>query len=113
MVPLLFAAAVVGAPAKPTISTFVTKGETTPACAKLLTQTAAPDGTPFKKLNELPEAVQEHTVWRTVEGCPVREVVWQGQTYYVGSSNPVVDSGPLTGNRIRRYSSAPDNTPNH
>jgi hypothetical protein len=39
--------------------------------------------------------------------------VWRGQTYYVGASNPVIDSAPLTGNSIRRYSSAPDNTPNH
>jgi hypothetical protein len=111
MIPLLFAAAVAGAPASPSITAFVVKGAETPACAKLLTQTAAPDGTPFKKLDELPEAVQEHAVWRTVGGCPVREVVWQGQTYYVGSSNPVLDSGPLTGNHLRRYDHVPDNGP--
>lgn len=102
MLPLLFAAAVASAPATPPIATFVTKGETTPACAKLLTQTVAPDGTPFKKLGELPEAVQEHAVWRKVGGCPVREVVWQGQTYYVGSSMPTVQSGPVVGNRVYR-----------
>jgi hypothetical protein len=112
MIPLLFAAAVAGTPANPSITAFVVKGAGTPACAKLLTQTTAPDGTPFKKLGELPDAVQEHAVWRTVGGCPVREVVWNGQTYYVGSSNPVLDSGPLTGSRMRRYSAAPDNTPN-
>ena len=113
MIPLLFAAAVAGAPASPVITTFVTKGEATPACARLLTQTVAPDGTPFKKLNELPPKVEEHAVWRTVGGCPVREVVWNGQTYYVGSNNPVLDDRPLTGNRMRRYSSAPDSAPNH
>jgi hypothetical protein len=112
MIPLLFAAAVAGAPASPVITTFVSKGAETPACAKLLTQTAAPDGTPFRRLDQLPPAVEEHAVWRTVGGCPVREVVWDGQVYYVGSSNPVLDSGPLTGSRVRRYSSAPDNTPN-
>jgi hypothetical protein len=113
MIPLLFAAAVAGSPASAPITTFVQKGDATPACAKLLTQTIAPDGTPFKKLGELPPQAEEHAVWRTVAGCPVREVVWQGQTYYMGSSNPVLDSGPLTGNRQRRYSSAPDNAPNH
>jgi hypothetical protein len=108
MIPLLFAAAVAGAPASPPIATFVRKGDATPACAKLLTQTVAPDGTPFKKLDELPPEVQEHAVWRTVGGCPVREVVWGGQTYYVGGSNPIVQAGPDTGSRIRRYSTAPD-----
>jgi hypothetical protein len=105
MIPLLFAAAVAGAPASPPITTFVMKGDLTPACAKLLTQTTAPDGTPFKKLGELPPEVQEHAVWRTVEGCPVREVVWQGQTFYMGGSTPKVEAGPDTGNRIRRYDS--------
>jgi hypothetical protein len=102
MIPLLFAAAVAGAPASPSITTFVAKGDVTPACAKLLTQTVAPDGTPFRRLDQLPPKVEEHAVWRTVGGCPVREVVWEGQTYYVGSSNPVLDAGPLTGRRIQR-----------
>ncbi len=44
-------------------------------------------------------------MWRTVSECPVREVVWEGQTYYVGSSNPVLDSAPLQGSRVRRYDS--------
>jgi hypothetical protein len=35
----------------------------------------------------------------------VREVVWEGQTYYVGASNPVVDTSPLVGNRILRRDS--------
>lgn len=113
MIALLFAAAVAGSPATPRITTFVIKGDTTPACAKLLSQTTAPDGTPFKKLGELPPGVEEHAIWRTVAGCPVREIVWQGQTYYVGSNNPVLDNGPLTGSRMRRYSAAPDSPPNH
>jgi hypothetical protein len=97
MIPVLLAAAIAGAPANPPIATFATRGEATPACAKLLTQTVAPDGTPFRRLDQLPPKVEEHAVWRTVGGCPVREVVWEGQTYYVGWSNPVVQSGPLTG----------------
>jgi hypothetical protein len=103
MIPLLFAAAVAASPAPPKIVTWAVKGDATLACAKLLTQSTAPDGTPFKKLGELPPEVQEHAVWRTVDGCPVREVVWQGQTYYMGASPPKVEAAPDTGSRMRRY----------
>ena len=73
------------------------------ACARLETLTAAPDGVPlFKRLDQLPEAVREHAVWRTVEGCPVREIRYQGRTWYVVSANPLFDSRPLQGNRIQR-----------
>jgi hypothetical protein len=102
MIPLLLAAALAGAPASPQVTAVIVQDVPTPACAKLLTQTAAPDGTPFRRLDQLPPKIEEHAVWRTVGGCPVREVVWEGQTYYVGSSNPVLDSGPLTGSRIQR-----------
>jgi hypothetical protein len=62
------------------------------ACAKLDNQAVAPDGVRiFKKLNELPWGVMEHAVWRTVGGCPVREIVFQGQTYYLTSANPRVE----------------------
>ena len=111
MIPLLFAAALAGSPAAPIVVT-VEQRDATLSCAKLLTQTAAPDGTPFRRLDELPPKVEEHAVWRTVAGCPVREVVWEGQTYYVGSSNPAFDSGPLQGSRIqRRNSGSPDTAP--
>ena len=50
-------------------------------------------------------------MWRTVAGCPVREVVWGGQTYYVGGSNPIVQAGPDTGSHIRRSSNSPENAP--
>jgi hypothetical protein len=111
MIPLLFAAALASAhPGQPSdpgglLTAPVAPPEPPAACAKLETQTAAPNGVPFRKLNELPRAVVEHAVWRTVEGCPVREVVWQGQTYYVASSNPTFISGPLQGSRIKRYDS--------
>ena len=105
MISLLFAAALAGPAGNAPTVVWVDKGASTPACAKLLTQTLAPDGTPFRRLDQLPPKIEEHAVWRTVSGCPVREVVWQGQAYYVGSSNPVLDSGPLTGGRIQRYDS--------
>jgi hypothetical protein len=62
------------------------------ACAKLDTQTVAPDGVRiFKKLNELPWGVMEHAVWRTVSGCPVREIVFRGETYYLAAGTPRVE----------------------
>lgn len=73
------------------------------ACARLSNETVAPDGVKlFKKLNELPKGVLEHAVWRTVAGCPVREIRYQGETWYVTSNNPVLDDRPLTGGQIRR-----------
>jgi hypothetical protein len=65
--------------------------DTQAACAKLATRTVAPDGIPLRKLGELPGAIMEHAVWRTVAGCPVREVVYKGQTYYVTSATPKVE----------------------
>ena len=62
------------------------------ACARLAQQTVAPDGVRlFKRLDQLPKGVLEHAVWRTVGGCPVREVVFGGQTYYVTSNAPQVE----------------------
>jgi hypothetical protein len=61
------------------------------ACAKLESQTVAPDGTPlYKRLDQLPTGLLEHAVWRTVGGCPVREVVINGQTMYLTSPSPKV-----------------------
>ena len=58
-------------------------------CAKLGAQAVAPDGVRmFKRLDQLPWGVLEHAVWRTVGGCPVREIVYGGETYYVASANP-------------------------
>jgi len=102
MTPLLFAAALAGSPA---IAVQVQPAQdpakaAEAACTRLMTNTVAPDGTPFRKLNELPWGVFEHAVWRQVDGCPVREVVYKGQTYYVGSSPPKLESGPAVGGRL-------------
>ncbi len=102
MTPLLFAAALAVTPARrPSLTSPCSPacarwraplrnfGQLPNACAKLENQTVAPDGVRiFKKLNELPWGVQEHAVWRTVGGCPVREIVFGGQTYYLASGNP-------------------------
>jgi hypothetical protein len=111
MIALLLAAALAGVhPGQPSdpgglLTPPLAQPEPPVACARLETQTVAPNGVPFRKLNELPRAAVEHAVWRTVEGCPVREVVWQGQTYYLASVNPTLDSGPLRGSSVRKYSS--------
>jgi hypothetical protein len=104
MTPLLFAAAVAGSTAfaaQPPSSQDAAKAAEA-ACQRMTAQTVAPNGVPFKKLNELPWGVLEHAVWRKVGGCPVREVVYKGQTYYVGSSLPTVDRSPAVEGRYTR-----------
>jgi hypothetical protein len=73
-------------------------------CDKLETQTVAPDGVRmFKRLDQLPKGVLEHAVWRSVAGCPVREIVFEGKTYYVASANPQFERlDPAVGARIQR-----------
>jgi hypothetical protein len=108
MTPLLFAAALAGSPfvaqpgqsldlstvwQTPRITDFKILGsDPTHACANLSQLTVAPDGTPLlKRLDQLPRGVMEHAVWRTVGGCPVREIVFGGQTYYMASTNPQLE----------------------
>jgi hypothetical protein len=74
-------------------------------------KTVAPDGVPFFKLNELPPGIAEHAVWRTVAGCPVREIVYRGQPYYIGPSIPRLETGPAYGNRITRHDSRAEPIP--
>ena len=116
MIPLLFAAAIVASPivvqpaqaydpdfvrplAPPKVITI--GPDTKEACAKLATQTVAPDGVPLRKLGDLPGAIMEHAVWRRIAGCPVREIVYNGETYYVGGTNPKLEEN-LQGSRIKR-----------
>lgn len=109
MIPLIFTAAMaLSAPdlatpmAGPTIVPRVLKpGEMPPAgaivkpdplallrgapalCNRYAVQALGPNGLALKKLNELPPGIEEHAVYRLVNGCPVREVVYAGQTYYL------------------------------
>ena len=104
MTPLIFAAAIAFSPASAPSNVVHLGPDTTKACAALAQLTVAPDGTPMLyKLTELPPGITEHAVWRTVEGCPVREVVYKGRAYYMGSSIPKLDNRPLQGNRMRHY----------
>jgi hypothetical protein len=55
-------------------------------CQKKAIQTLGPRYlTPeaLKKLGDLPPGLLEHAVNRLVNGCPVREIVWGGGTYYL------------------------------
>jgi len=76
-------------------------------CGKLNQQAVAPDGTPmFRRLDKLPWGVLEHAVWRTVGGCPVREIVFNGQTYYLSSGNAQIERlDPAVGAQIQRRDS--------
>jgi hypothetical protein len=58
------------------------------ACAALQHKVADLGLAQFKRLDQLPAALLEHAVLRTVEGCPVREVIVQGQVYYTQPSVP-------------------------
>ena len=76
----------------------------TPAtCSALMQTTRHIGGVPLMRLDELPPGLLEHAVLRTVGGCPVREVVWNGQTYYVAPTSPaVLDANPARGPRIKQ-----------
>jgi hypothetical protein len=102
MTPLLLAAALAGSPAIAVQVSPQDPKAAEAACQRMTTQTVAPDGTPFRKLNELPWGVVEHAVWRKVGGCPVREVVYKGKTYYVGSAPPKLDNSPAVEKRYSR-----------
>ena len=71
------------------------------ACAALLSQTVAPDGAPLRRLDQLPSGLVEHAVLRSVNGCPVREVRYQGRTFYVGPSIPEMKPATPEGQAAR------------
>ena len=64
-------------------------GREAQACNALQIQTSGPAKAPFKRLGDLPPGFLQHAVLRTVEGCPVLEVVMHGQIYYAPSIPPV------------------------
>jgi hypothetical protein len=59
------------------------------ACQALEQKTAQDGaGAQFRRLDQLPPGLLEHAVLRTIAGCPVREVRYQGRTYYLQPSIP-------------------------
>ena len=60
-------------------------------CQKRAVQTAGPDHAPLKKLGDLPPGLLEHAVNCLVNGCPVREIVSGGQTYYLDMASPTME----------------------
>jgi hypothetical protein len=76
---------------------------TTPQiCARLIQQTADDGRAKFKRLDQLPWGLIEHAVLRSVGGCPVREVVYQGQTYWVQTPQAFVERADPMGLRPQR-----------
>lgn len=53
-------------------------------CSAFARQTLGPGDEGLKKLGDLPPGLLEHAVLRIVNGCPVREIVFAGQVYYLG-----------------------------
>jgi hypothetical protein len=53
-------------------------------CNRPATRALDPGGhNTIQKLGDLPPGVEEHAVLRMINGCPVREIVYAGQTYYL------------------------------
>ena len=71
-------------------------------CNRSTTQTLGPNGAPLQKLTELPPGVEEHAVLRMVNGCPVREIIFAGQTYYLDAPTGGLERD-LRGSRIAQH----------
>lgn len=73
----------------PSIRSFVLKDLPQRDCSDFQVKTAWSNGGKATKLADLPPGLMEHAVLRSIHGCPVREIVYAGGTYYLG----VPDSG--------------------
>lgn len=110
MIPLLFATALLTAPIQhpfdtPAASPLLTTPPSAPAsvfikpdllksprdCSEFAVKTAWSNGGQAKKLADLPPGLMEHAVLRTIHGCPVREIVFAGGTYYLGVPDTKVE----------------------
>ena len=99
-----FAAADIHVTVTPTAPGVLGRAPTAMQC-QVRVQKATHDGSvQFKRLDELPWGLVEHAVLRSVGGCPVREVVYQGQVYWVEPAVPGVTGRvePLIGQRLQR-----------
>jgi hypothetical protein len=85
---LLFAGAAASAeatPVSPAMQREETAARALQACGALALRTTGPNAVRLKRLGDLPPGVLQHAVLRVIDGCPVLEVRWQRQTYYVPS----------------------------
>ncbi len=64
-------------------------------CNRSTTKTAGPPSSQTKKLGELPPGVEEHAVVRMINGCPVREIVTAGGTYYLDAPTGGLERAPV------------------
>jgi hypothetical protein len=67
------------------------------ACAHISQKTVDQHGAKLRRLDQLPWGLIEHAVLRSVGGCPVREVVYQGQVYWVPGTAPRVGRADPSG----------------
>ncbi len=113
MIPLLFATALLTAPIQhpfdaPAASPLLEAPPSAPAhvfikpdllkdlkgardCSEFAVKTAWSNGGQAKKLADLPPGLMEHAVLRSIHGCPVREIVFAGGTYYLGVPDTKVE----------------------
>ena len=63
------------------------------SCQALAEKTAqGGHGPMLKRLDQLPPSLAEHAVLRTIQGCPVREVVYEGRTVWIQPSAPTIQT---------------------
>ena len=61
------------------------------ACRALEMQTSQIGTVPLKRLDQLPQGVLQHAVLRSINGCPVAEIVLNGRIQY-GVSIPTIQA---------------------
>ncbi|MDB5459950.1 MAG: hypothetical protein JWO72_1691 [Caulobacteraceae bacterium] len=86
---LLFAGAAASAEGTPVSPSQMQRDENAArasrACGALALRTAESHAVQLKRLGDLPPGFLQHAVLRVIDGCPVLEIRWQGQTYYAPS----------------------------
>ena len=75
----------------------------TATCGRSATQTLGPNGAPITKLGDLPPALEEHAVLRIINGCPVREIVYAGRTYYLDAPTGGLERLNPTAYRVKQH----------
>jgi hypothetical protein len=66
------------------VRSFVLKDLPARDCSQFAVKTAWSNGGKATKLADLPPGLLEHAVLRSIHGCPVREIMYAGGTYYLG-----------------------------
>jgi hypothetical protein len=92
--------------AGPSVRSFVLKDLPRRDCSQFAVKTAWSNGGRVTKLADLPPGLLEHAVLRSIHGCPVREIMYAGGTYYLGVPDtgvePVSPAVSLAARPLRR-----------